>query len=134
MNFEEKKKDVRINIGNNIKKYREIKGLTKAEFASALSKISNKKIARSSVTAWESGTYSPDLALIYYIAQILGIDINSIISNDTQSNHNQSFNQIVLIDDEGVRYTFSLNKEQIENLKQLLSDLSINSTKEVKDE
>lgn len=128
MDFEEKKKNVRISVGKNIKKYRELKHLTKAEFATELSKISNKKIARSSVTSWENGTYSPDLALIHYIAQILDTDINNIVeSNFTTDNHNFVRNQVVLTDNEGIRYTFLLDNEQFEAVKQNLIDISKNT-------
>lgn len=87
MNFEDKKKNVRKAIGANIKKYREQKNLTKAEFAKQLSQITNKEIARPSITGWENGDYSPELALFYDIAKVLSVNINDLLENTNyQSN------------------------------------------------
>ena len=61
-------------IGENIKKYRIMAGLTQAELATELSKLEGKNIAPSAIAGYESGQRVPKVEMRVQIARILGVD------------------------------------------------------------
>jgi transcriptional regulator with XRE-family HTH domain len=61
-------------IGNNIKKYREIKGFTQEYVSEKVGKTKNV------VSNWERGDNDPDAKTIPILCEILGVDANTLYS------------------------------------------------------
>lgn len=116
--FEDEKKSIRYIVGANIKRLREALNMTKTQFAKYLSAITNKNITASSVIAWESGSYSPDISLLPFICQILDCELNDLMSNNylTDKIENKMFGNIL----EKLRLKKGLS------LNQLAKDLTMN--------
>lgn len=60
-------------IGSNIKKYRELKGLTQKQLADAVGKTKNV------ISNWENGLNRPDADTIEYLLYALDVDAKQII-------------------------------------------------------
>ena len=77
------------NIGDNIKKFRELKNITREQMASDLNmSLSNySKIERSEIDLTISRTHQ--------IAQILGVDISQILNFDASQIFNVSNNNVI---------------------------------------
>lgn len=65
-----------MDFGENLKKAREEKGLTQQHLADKL------YVTRQAVSRWEGGSRYPDLITTKCIANILGVSIDSLVSND----------------------------------------------------
>lgn len=65
-----------MDFGENLKRAREEKGLTQQHLADEL------YVTRQAVSKWECGTRYPDLLTTKCIANILGVTIDSLVSND----------------------------------------------------
>ncbi len=63
-------------IGDNIKKYREAKGLKQEEVAAAVGKTKNV------VSNWERGDNKPDADTIPILCGLLGVDANTLMGWD----------------------------------------------------
>lgn len=63
-------------IGKNIKKYREIKGLTQKQVADIVGKSKNV------VSNWEAGLNKPDADTIEILLGIFGVDANTLLGWD----------------------------------------------------
>lgn len=63
-------------IGNNIKKYREAKGLTQKQVAEAAGKTKNV------VSNWEQGDNKPDADTIAVLCGLFGVDANTLMGWD----------------------------------------------------
>lgn len=74
--------------GNTIKKLREAKKLTQADFANILA-VSDKTISK-----WETGKGYPDITLLEPIAKALNISVMELLSGDTITNRNRSSNML----------------------------------------
>lgn len=74
--------------GNTIKKLREARKLTQAEFANILA-VSDKTISK-----WETGKGYPDITLLEPIAKALNISVMELLSGDTITNRNRSSNML----------------------------------------
>lgn len=61
-------------IGDNIKKYREIKGFTQEYVSERVKKTKNV------VSNWERGDNDPDAKTIPILCEILGVDANTLYS------------------------------------------------------
>lgn len=64
------------NLGSNIKKYRELKGLTQKQLAEAVGKTKNV------ISNWENGLNKPDADTIEVLLYILEVDANTLLSWD----------------------------------------------------
>jgi transcriptional regulator with XRE-family HTH domain len=64
-------------LGENIRKYRKIKGLTQKQLASKAG------ISENSITRYESGTRSPDFPILDGIADALGCNLIDLIGKNT---------------------------------------------------
>ena len=62
-----------------LKKLRKDKGLSQQELADKM------YVTRSAVSRWESGRRLPDASMIFSLADILGADVNILISAAAQS-------------------------------------------------
>lgn len=60
-------------LGDNIKKYREIKGLTQKDVADLIGKSKNV------VSNWENGINKPDADTIELLLDILDVDANTLL-------------------------------------------------------
>lgn len=69
-------------IGLNIKKYRELKGLTQKQVADTISKIKNHKVSKNIVSNWENGLNKPDADTIEILLGIFGVDANTLLGWD----------------------------------------------------
>lgn len=66
-------------IGDNIKKYREVRGFTQEQVAEAVGKSKNV------VSNWERGDNKPDADTITLLCGFLGVDANTLLSwNNTE--------------------------------------------------
>lgn len=65
-----------MDFGENLKRAREEKGYTQQHLADELF------VTRQAVSKWEHGTRYPDLLTTKCIAEILGVSIDSLVSND----------------------------------------------------
>lgn len=65
-----------MEFGENLKKAREEKGITQQTLAEQL------YVTRQAVSRWEGGSRYPDLLTTKCIANILGVSIDSLVSND----------------------------------------------------
>lgn len=74
--------------GNTIKKLREAKKLTQADFANILA-VSDKTISK-----WETGKGYPDITLLEPIAKALNISVMELLSGATITNRNRSSNML----------------------------------------
>lgn len=74
--------------GTIIKKLRENRKLTQAEFAEILN-ISDKTVSK-----WETGRGYPDITLIEPIAKALNISVIELLSGNNITNRNTSFNML----------------------------------------
>lgn len=72
--------------GSIIKKLREEKHLTQVQLAQKLS-VSDKAVSK-----WETGRGYPDITLIEPMAQVLGVSVIELLSGETVTNANKSFN------------------------------------------
>lgn len=76
--------------GSIIKKLRESRGLTQADFADMLN-VSDKAVSK-----WETGKGYPDITLIEPIAEALNISVIELLSGKNITNKNTSFNMMHL--------------------------------------
>ena len=84
MDIEEKKRLFRITLGQNIKTYRELKGLSKTELAKLLSQKVGKDIAVSSCTTWEQGEYAPELPILGDLSEILDVRMDELVGYEKE--------------------------------------------------
>lgn len=61
------------NIGENIRKYRIMAGLTQAELAEKLSELEGKTIATYAVAGYENGQRTPTVEIRVQMVRILGV-------------------------------------------------------------
>lgn len=76
-------------IGKNIKKYRELKGLTQAQLAEAIGKKSKNVISN-----WENGLNEPDPSTIELLLSVLGVDANTLMGWDNPDTLNEDANKL----------------------------------------
>ncbi len=74
--------------GAMIRRLREEKNMTQAEFAQQLS-VSDKAVSK-----WETGRGYPDISLMESLASALGISVTELLSGEDISNTNRSFNML----------------------------------------
>jgi len=70
-----------MTIGNNIKKYREKKGLTQEQLAVIVREKTGRK-SKNFISNWENGLNDPDADAILVLADAFGIDVNTIMGWD----------------------------------------------------
>ncbi|MDD3417736.1 MAG: helix-turn-helix transcriptional regulator, partial [Lachnospiraceae bacterium] len=63
-----------MQIGQVIRKYRKIKGITQEEMAGRLG------VTAPAVNKWENGNSFPDIMLLAPIARLLGITVDTLLS------------------------------------------------------
>lgn len=70
------KQELRVILGNNIKKYREQKGYTKVQLSKMLSERLGENIPSAYLTPWENGQYSPTPNTLKVLCDILDISMS----------------------------------------------------------
>ena len=80
-------------FADNMKKLREEKGLSQNEIAKRM------YVTRTAVSRWESGHRLPDAAMITRLSDVLGVDVNILISAAAQSDENPI---VIMVDDNKV--------------------------------
>ena len=65
-----------VDIGKNIKRFRQEKGLTQADLARALG------VTCQAVSKWETSANSPDITLIPKLAELFGISISELFAEN----------------------------------------------------
>ena len=73
-----------------LKRLRTEKGLSQRELAERM------YVTRSTVNRWEAGTRLPDAAMLSRLSDVLGVDINSLLSAAAQSDECPN---VILVDD-----------------------------------
>jgi transcriptional regulator with XRE-family HTH domain len=76
-------------IGDNIKKYRIMNGLTQKEVADLVGKTKNV------VSKWELGTNNPDADTIELLLGIFGVDANTLLGWDNPKQLNDDAQDLV---------------------------------------
>lgn len=104
-----------LNIGNNLKKYREALGENQTEFSKRLG------ISRSTYSNYENNNRLPDQETLSMIAEVLKISIEDLIGSSNVKNEFESDFNLDLFDEEVMRYITTIKKA----LKQ---DLGANAT------
>lgn len=73
-----------MNIARNLKKYRELNGMTQKDLAVELTKrIPDKQFKHNSVSSWESGTNSIDVTVLFEICKILNVSIDKMYEDES---------------------------------------------------
>ena len=72
----------KLNIGEKIKKHREMQGITQSELGRLLS-VSNRAVSK-----WENGESYPSLELIRPLSEILNIGIKDLLGEKSESDKN----------------------------------------------
>ena len=80
-------------FADTLKKLREEKGLSQNEIAKRM------YVTRTTVSRWESGHRLPDAAMITRLSDVLGVDVNILISAAAQSDENPI---VIMVDDNKV--------------------------------
>ena len=80
-------------FADTLKKLREEKGLSQSEIAKRM------YVTRTTVSRWESGHRLPDAAMITRLSDVLGVDVNILISAAAQSDENPI---VIMVDDNKV--------------------------------
>ena len=80
-------------FADTMKKLREEKGLSQNEIAKRM------YVTRTAVSRWESGHRLPDAAMITRLSDVLGVDVNILISAAAQSDENPI---VIMVDDNKV--------------------------------
>jgi transcriptional regulator with XRE-family HTH domain len=96
-------------IGDNIKKYREKKGLTQKQVAEAVGKTKNV------VSNWEQGENKPDADTITLLCGLLGVDANTLMG---WTNKEQLKQDVKSVADQ------ILNNDSIKDVLPSIADLS----------
>jgi transcriptional regulator with XRE-family HTH domain len=96
-------------IGDNIKKYREVKGLTQEYIAESVGKSKNV------VSNWERGDNKPDADIITMLCGILGVDANTLMG---WTNKEQLKQDVRSVSDQ------ILNNDSIKDVLPSIADLS----------
>lgn len=68
---------MKISIGENIKKYRKLKGMTQENLAEILN------ISSAAVSKWESGDAYPDITMLFPLAKIFDISVDELMGYNT---------------------------------------------------
>lgn len=70
--------EIKLIIAKNLRKYRELNNYTQKQLADELSKRLGITLKHNSVSSWESGTNSIDVAILFEICRIFNISINEM--------------------------------------------------------
>lgn len=108
-------------LGTNIKKYRELKGLTQDELSNKLNK------SKGVVSKWENGENKPDADTIGKICSILGISPNILM--DWKGNDSNIFaNPTYVIGENGEREVSYTKNVDNKSREELLEELGVTKT------
>ena len=77
-------------FADTLKKLRKEKGLTQQELADQI------HVTRSSLAKWEKGYRMPDAVTLARLAEVLGVDVNTLISAAAQSDERPN---VIIVDD-----------------------------------
>ena len=80
-------------FADTLKKLRTEKGLSQRELAERM------YVTRTAITKWESGNRLPDAAMIKRLSEVLGTDVNTLLSAVAESDE---YPNIILLDDNAV--------------------------------
>lgn len=80
-------------FADTLKKLRTEKGLSQRELAEKM------YVTRTAITKWESGNRLPDAAMIKRLSEVLGVDVNALLSAVAESDECPN---IILVDDNAV--------------------------------
>lgn len=80
-------------FADTLKKLRTEKGLSQRELAEKM------YVTRTAITKWENGNRLPDAAMIKRLSEVLGVDVNTLLSAVAKSDE---YPNIILLDDNAV--------------------------------
>ena len=80
-------------FADTLKKLRTEKGLSQRELAEKM------YVTRTAITKWENGNRLPDAAMIKRLSEVLGVDVNTLLSAVAESDECPN---IILVDDNAV--------------------------------
>ena len=80
-------------FADTLKKLRTEKGLSQRELSEQI------YVTRTAITKWENGNRLPDAAMIKRLSEVLGVDVNTLLSAVAESDE---YPNIILLDDNAV--------------------------------
>ena len=80
-------------FADTLKKLRTEKGLSQRELAEKM------YVTRTAITKWENGNRLPDAAMIKRLSEVLGVDVNTLLSAVAESDE---YPNIIMLDDNAV--------------------------------
>lgn len=104
-----------MSFGNNLKYYRNLRGLSQPELGEKLS----SKVSAKTISSWEVGRTEPTLDVVNELSQILNVSLNDLINNIDSSDTNSNFynHNIALTpkDERDIAKTLEKTLEQLES-------------------
>lgn len=70
-------KDVRVLVGENVRRYRMTAGMSQAELAARMG------VDRAYISGLEGGVRNPTIVTLWHIALALGVDVSSLLAAET---------------------------------------------------
>lgn len=80
-------------FANTLKKLRTEKGLSQRELSEQI------YVTRTAITKWENGNRLPDAVMISRLAEVLGVDVNTLLSAASESDECPN---VIMVDDNAV--------------------------------
>ena len=80
-------------FANTLKKLRTEKGLSQRELSEQI------YVTRTAITKWENGNRLPDAVMISRLAEVLGVDVNTLLSAAAESDE---YPNVIMVDDNAV--------------------------------
>lgn len=77
-------KEIKMEIANNLKKYRRMRKYTQKELADEINKRLDTDLKHNTISSWENGTNSIDITILKTICEILDVDLNAMYGIKTQ--------------------------------------------------
>ncbi len=75
-------------LNENIKKYRQQKGMSQEEVAARLN------VVRQTISKWEKGYSVPDSAMLIKLAEVLDVSVAELLGDESSSNNEMEKNEI----------------------------------------
>jgi len=107
-------------LGNNIKKYRELKGLTQKQLADAIGKSKNV------ISNWENGLNKPDADTIENLLWVLDVDANTLLGWDNPEQIKKDAEELAdkLLSNPKTKYLLSIVKDLPEGDIELITNFA----------
>lgn len=100
-----------MSFGNNLKYYRNLRGMSQPELGEKLS----KKVSAKTISSWEVDRTEPTLDVVNELSQILGVSLGELINNTGSTNNFQDDKpKLTPRDERDIAKTIKKTLEQLE--------------------